>query len=540
MMVAFAFLGGRKVRRFPCGSSFFHSVRLFFLLTAAFAAHTLSSHTLSLTGSGGAAVAAGASAHAVEQQISPELEAQLAELRDALASEDGDAVYRLTEGLRSEVPRKLLSAVVVKKKGVRSSREVAVGLLGRIRAKAATVGAIAKTRQLQAPSSVQRGASGGGGGGGSCIFDDQIFGLSSTSKEELKKQLDTPAMKETLRSRKMDGWFVCAYEGQGCACSGGGTVRYGNPHTHKYTKSVKAESVQCSVTVFGDPAPGEEKQCECQRSASWALERHLNSQSLLQEGWIFLLRALANSKLLPSTGDRAYHGMQLWSARGGGGCIEKYWIQKYLAEMRPYMPGGKCLEWGPGGTYAEYTPQCKQNYEVRYEEVKFGKRPEGLAGNFVYADILSFPRVLSAGPTKVRFGTIFATQLFEHLQDPQNAANALLQILDPGGVVVFTAPQQAQFHLVPGDYFRYTKLEVFELFKRAGFCVPPWTMAGNGDFIFDIARDAGLQVQDFTVEELDEGYQLGYDKISDGAITINALAFRPPHQACPNLPAPPI
>merc|ERR1719146_604081 len=114
---------------------------------------------------------------------------------------------------------------------------------------------------------------------------------------------------------------------------------------------------------------------------------------------------------------------------------------------------------------------------------------------------------------------ILATQLFEHLSHPESAIKVLHDVLAPGGAVLYTAPQQAQFHKVPDDFLRYTKSAVKSMFERAGFCVPVQLMAGSGDFIFDVARDTGLQVQDFTYEEMEEGFQLGYDNIADGAIT---------------------
>ena len=61
--------------------------------------------------------------------------------------------------------------------------------------------------------------------------------------------------------------------------------------------------------------------------------------------------------------------------------------------------------------------------------------------------------------------------------------------------------------------------------------MPPWGVAGGGDFIFDISRNLGLQTFDFTAEEMMYGFQQGYDAVADGAITIQAIVYKPPHSA---------
>jgi SAM-dependent methyltransferase len=295
-------------------------------------------------------------------------------------------------------------------------------------------------------------------------------------------------------------------------------------------KTVTSGSIICSKDIFGDPAPGQNKQCGCHKSV-FSLTKNENSASYLQESWIFMLRFLARLKMLPFTGDRRYHGLELWSARHGGvtgGTLERYWIEKYIVEQYQNIPGGNCLEWGL--YYVTWLSQCTNNYENKYEAVKYGQKQPSVEGNIVYASIYDFPSVI--GGAGIQFNFICATELFEHLEKPYEAAADLYRILAPGGAVLFTVPQQAQYHKVPQDFLRYTKEGVKHVMEIAGFCVPPQLMAGSGDFIFDVARNTGLQIQDFTMEELDEGYQRGYDSIADGAITIHAMAYKPPHAFC--------
>jgi len=283
------------------------------------------------------------------------------------------------------------------------------------------------------------------------------------------------------------------------------------------------------MEAFGDPAPGMAKECGCHRS-TFTLEKRENSWSFMQEAAIFLLRFNARLNWLPFTGDRRYHGMELWAARHGGkpgGTLERFWIDKFLHDVQPHVRGPRCLEWGIH--YLNMFPQCTEKYDVKYEPVFYGQVQPHVSNNVVYSSIYTFPQVIGSD---LKFELICATQLFEHLEKPHDAVKAIFAVTAPGGAVLYTAPQQAQYHKVPEDYLRYTKAEVKLLFEEAGFCMPLNLMSGSGDFVFDTARDMGLVVQDFTNEEMMEGYQTGFNSIADGAITIHAVAYKPPHPYC--------
>jgi len=178
-------------------------------------------------------------------------------------------------------------------------------------------------------------------------------------------------------------------------------------------------------------------------------------------------------------------------------------------------------------------PQCAVKLDMQTDAVYYGTRGLGIEGNIVYSDIDHLPSLLMANGVDNRVNLIFATQVFEHLPEPKLSMKLLFDSLLPGGALTFAAPQQAQFHLTPHDYYRVTKEAVLHLLQSAGFCVPKWAFAGGGDFVFDIARNAGLLVGDFPQEEIAGSFQLGYDVVSDGAVTLHALAFKPPHTSCP-------
>jgi len=243
-----------------------------------------------------------------------------------------------------------------------------------------------------------------------------------------------------------------------------------------------------------------------------------------------MIRFLAHLSWIPFTGDRRYHGLELWSARHegkAGGTLERFWIDKFLQDAKSLVQGPRCLEWGIW--YTNAFPQCVEKYEMRYEEVFHKQTHPHVEGNIIYGSIYQLHNLL--GPT-FKLNLICATQLFEHLENPGAAAHQMFQVLAPGGAVLVTAPQQAQYHKVPEDFLRYTKAGLKHIFEVAGFCVPLPLVSGSGDFIFDISRDLGLQTYDFTAEEMMDGYQQGFDAVADGAITIQAIVYKPPHSAC--------
>lgn len=447
----------------------------------------------------------------------------LQELTGAVEAADGQAVLRLTEELKTLVPTSTPAAAAGGHEQRRSSRQTFLSSVKQHEADSAmnaSVGLLSSRGAHVEASQSQMGS----------IFDDMIFAMTPAAKEELRQQMQTPQGAEAVNWIKTGGWYPCAYDTQVCKCFG--EVRYGAPHTQQWSaaKPVTSGAILCSADIFGDPSPGTSKQCGCHR-ASFTLTKNENSGSFLQEAWIFMLRLNARMKWLPFTGDRRYHGIELWSARHGGhtgGTLERYWIEKYVVEMAANIPGGTCLEWGL--YYVNWLSQCTNNYENKYEAVKYGQKQPSVEGKIVYGSIYDFPQIV--GAANIQFNFICATELFEHLEKPYEAAADLYHILAPGGAVLFTAPQQAQYHKVPQDFLRYTKEGAKHVMEVAGFCVPPQLMAGSGDFIFDVARNVGLQIQDFTIEELDEGYQRGYDSIADGAMTIHAMAYKPPHALC--------
>eukprot|EP00602_Paraphysomonas_sp_CaronLab_P010035 CAMPEP_0185037074 /NCGR_PEP_ID=MMETSP1103-20130426/30968_1 /TAXON_ID=36769 /ORGANISM="Paraphysomonas bandaiensis, Strain Caron Lab Isolate" /LENGTH=348 /DNA_ID=CAMNT_0027574881 /DNA_START=52 /DNA_END=1098 /DNA_ORIENTATION=+ len=264
---------------------------------------------------------------------------------------------------------------------------------------------------------------------------------------------------------------------------------------------------------------------------------YANSKSIVQEGFIFLLRVLAKRQLLPFHGSRAYGGLKMWFVRPmkkdprytkyaySSAIFERYYIDMFLRAHVDKLKGPTCLEWDIG--YMNRVPVCKNKYSIQYREGK-----TTVEGKTIYGDIYN---LAEAG---VKFDTIIATMVFEHLLYPDRAMQVLYDSMNAGGTLFFTVPQSSQLHGVPSDYHRYTKFKVRQMMMDVGFCVPKSHMGGGGDFIIDAARSLGMRTSDFTQEELMWGYGRSMQEISDGAVVIMAVAYKAPfnHKACRSAP----
>jgi len=64
------------------------------------------------------------------------------------------------------------------------------------------------------------------------------------------------------------------------------------------------------------------------------------------------------------------------------------------------------------------------------------------------------------------FDVVLATEILEHLQEPQKAADEMLRVLRPGGTLLLTTRFLFPLHDAPHDYFRYTRYGLQHLFRR--------------------------------------------------------------------------
>jgi SAM-dependent methyltransferase len=119
------------------------------------------------------------------------------------------------------------------------------------------------------------------------------------------------------------------------------------------------------------------------------------------------------------------------------------------AFLRAHATTAKTLDIGASiGSYAELFPN------------RVGVDIERAAGVHVVCD---------AHHLAVRdasFDAILATEVFEHLREPQVAADEMFRVLRPGGTLLLTTRFLFPLHDAPHDYYRYTRYGLQYLFRR--------------------------------------------------------------------------
>ena len=78
---------------------------------------------------------------------------------------------------------------------------------------------------------------------------------------------------------------------------------------------------------------------------------------------------------------------------------------------------------------------------------------------------------------------ILCTQVMEHLKYPIKALAEMYRLLKPGGRLCITVPFAADEHMIPFDYFRYTRFAWDFMLQEQGFLAPEISPQG-GRFIY--------------------------------------------------------
>jgi SAM-dependent methyltransferase len=116
--------------------------------------------------------------------------------------------------------------------------------------------------------------------------------------------------------------------------------------------------------------------------------------------------------------------------------------------LKEYASDARTLDIGSGGSsYGRYFPN---RFTV---DIDPARNPEMVAD----AHALPFP--------DNEFSCVLCTEVLEHTKEPRRVAAELMRVLKPGGTLVLTTRFAYPLHDAPGDYFRFTKYGLQELFS---------------------------------------------------------------------------
>ena len=99
------------------------------------------------------------------------------------------------------------------------------------------------------------------------------------------------------------------------------------------------------------------------------------------------------------------------------------------------------------------------------------------------------------------FDLVVCNYVFEHVSHPHMGVRALFNLLRPGGLLFFAVPFNEQFHLIPGDFYRYTLDGARSLLTDAGFEIIHAHKLGDSEMASGYML--GFGVGDFDESHLD-------------------------------------
>jgi SAM-dependent methyltransferase len=152
-----------------------------------------------------------------------------------------------------------------------------------------------------------------------------------------------------------------------------------------------------------------------------------------------------------------------------------YRLQKFARKIADSVrPEDVVLDVGAGD--CQYRPLFAGRCKYISQDVG-GKDPA-----FTYDQIDIRSEVYSIPLPDQSVDVILCTQVLEHLRYPTKALQEISRLLKPGGRLCITVPFAADEHMLPYDYFRYTRYALDFMLQEQGF-LPPEIDPQGGRFI---------------------------------------------------------
>lgn len=168
--------------------------------------------------------------------------------------------------------------------------------------------------------------------------------------------------------------------------------------------------------------------------------------------------------------------------------IISYDIQKFNEDIASHLHG-RLLDVGCGRKQQLFLDKVDEYIGLDKEEtLKVNKeRNNTKADIFGDATALPFP--------DNSFDCVTSLSLYEHLPEPQQAANEAYRVLKKGGMFALTFPFMNRLHTAPYDYYRYTEYGMRHILEKAGFKIVK-IVDGGGMWKMIGARLAGYIYSD--------------------------------------------
>ncbi|KNC75841.1 hypothetical protein SARC_11640 [Sphaeroforma arctica JP610] len=214
--------------------------------------------------------------------------------------------------------------------------------------------------------------------------------------------------------------------------------------------------------------------------------------------------------------------MQVWELdkdeeafKQGGKSAPRSMLDLFISEVANSEVGRslgpRCIDWS--ASYISRFPGCEKNYNYEYSMTpKFREATNDTIG-LVEGDL---GESMVHVPTELLDFAI-VTQVFEHIPYFWKAMPNLARLVSPGGVVLFTVPFSYQYHLVPGDFYRYSPMAIIHMFESNGFAVC--------HFASDGLRALQMQALALNLEDIENQNEYLSETQSKWSLTVGASNY---------------
>lgn len=149
--------------------------------------------------------------------------------------------------------------------------------------------------------------------------------------------------------------------------------------------------------------------------------------------------------------------------------ITRRYLYQNIRRVSQHIKGGALLDIGCGTKPYESFFQVDSYIGLDYR--KEGTNQNAKADVFYDGGMFPF--------TKNKFDAALATEVLEHVFEPDLFLKEIYRVLKPGGLCIITVPFLWDEHEQPYDYARYTSFGIKALVEKHGFKIIEQTKTGN-------------------------------------------------------------